>query len=232
MNQPSGGGRAAAEIEATLGCVVQLLAMVNTMRDNLLVFAAEPSDWPLARVDVSGVLEQALKDVQPLMRSSKVKLQTDVASGLQGLADKSRCAPRKSHAFCGAPQGSPRCATRVRVLRWGWWVYRLHQAMVTMLYVAARHAMRKPLHVSLQSDGGMLVFRTRDEGRGFGDDVIERFSKAATDMDTEHPESTLSVGLTGVKRICERLYWQLQISNEAPGSTRKGGTVMLRIPSG
>ena len=112
------------------------------------------------------------------------------------------------------------------------WLCRLHQALVTLLYVAARHAMRKPLHVTLRSDGSMIEFRTRDEGRGFGDDVMERFSKPANDMDAAHPESSLSVGLTAVKRICEHLCWQMQVSNASPSAQRKGGTVTLRIPCG
>ena len=93
LNQAApGGGNNANEVEATMGCVVQLLAMTNMMRDNLLAFAAAPGDWPLARVDVSATVEQALKEAQPLLRSSKVKLQADVAEGLHGLADKARCA--------------------------------------------------------------------------------------------------------------------------------------------
>jgi nitrogen fixation/metabolism regulation signal transduction histidine kinase len=101
---------------------------------------------------------------------------------------------------------------------------------MTLLYVGARHATRKPLHLSLHKDGGAIRLQLRDEGKGFPVAVLERFKLSATEMDLANPESVLSVGLTAVKRVCDNMEWTLVIGNAQPEENRKCGTVTVYIP--
>ena len=109
---------------------------------------------------------------------------------------------------------------------------RLQPIFATVLYISSKHAMRAPVHVSLRPEGSAIIFRVADQGRGFADDVLRRLNMGAvTDMDTKHPVSALSVGLTGCKRLCESLRCELTISNASPeNAKRKGGVVTVQIP--
>jgi nitrogen fixation/metabolism regulation signal transduction histidine kinase len=100
---------------------------------------------------------------------------------------------------------------------------------MTLLYVGARHAARRPLHLSLHKDKCAIVLRLRDEGKGFPDAVLERFKVSSFEMDMANPESVLSVGLTAVKRVCEKMSWKLELANAQLGD-RKCGTVTVYIP--
>jgi K+-sensing histidine kinase KdpD len=101
---------------------------------------------------------------------------------------------------------------------------------VTLLYTAGKHAMRASVAVSLRRNGNALALTIQDRGRGFPADVLHRFQLSAADMDSAHPASALSVGLTACKRACEAMGCQLELANAEPVSKRKGGMVHVHIP--
>ena len=110
-------------------------------------------------------------------------------------------------------------------------VCRLHPVIVTVLYTATKHAMRADVTVKLTKASDSLELRVQDRGRGFADVVLDRFRLSSAQMDTLHPESALSVGLTACKRTCESLGCKLELSNADPSNKqRKGGLIRVRIP--
>lgn len=109
-----------------------------------------------------------------------------------------------------------------------------------LLFTSARHAMRSAVNVQLQvvqqppqhtSEPQMhaqLVIT--DQGRGFSEDVLQRFGRDAHDMDALWPMSALSVGLTACKRAFCALHCGFAIANAQPEAKRKGGRVTVHLP--
>ena len=92
-----------AQHQATLGCVLQLTAMVNLLRENLTYMCSAEADAPGegASANVSSVLEQTLSDLQPLSRTSRVQFTTAIEKGLIAAVDGSRCV--SAHAQSSPP---------------------------------------------------------------------------------------------------------------------------------
>ena len=83
---------AATARDATLGCVTQLTAMVNLLRDNLALLATAPDiSFAYENTDVSGLVQQALKDLEPMCRTSKVNFVPEIERGLHAATDAGRC---------------------------------------------------------------------------------------------------------------------------------------------
>lgn len=99
-----------------------------------------------------------------------------------------------------------------------------------LLFTAAKHAMRSTVHVQLQQQSGSLLLTVTDQGRGFSEDVLQRFGRDAAEMDAMWPMSSLSVGLTACKRTLRALNCSLQISNVNPDAKRKGARVTVELP--
>jgi hypothetical protein len=88
-----GGSTSAQEAQATLGSIMQLVAMVDMLRDNLVVLGGKAKEWPQETIDISAVVADAVKKAKPLMKASKVKLLVDIAMELQGVGEAQRYAP-------------------------------------------------------------------------------------------------------------------------------------------
>jgi hypothetical protein len=89
-----GSTTAAKEAQATLGSIMQLVAMVDMLRDNLVVLGGSAKEWPREAIDISVVVADAVHKAKPLMKASKVKLVVDIAAELEGVGKAPRCAQR------------------------------------------------------------------------------------------------------------------------------------------
>jgi hypothetical protein len=95
------GAAAAMTRDATLGCVTQLTAMVNLLRDNLSNLSSEPAAPAAERTNVTKVVKDALADIAPLSRTSRVTFVPAIGEDLFASVDSSRCgAPPASQLLC------------------------------------------------------------------------------------------------------------------------------------
>jgi hypothetical protein len=81
---------AAQQAQATLGSIMQLVAMVDMLRDNLVVLGGKSKEWLQEMIDISAVVADAVKKAKPLMKASKVKLLADIGMELEGIGEAQR----------------------------------------------------------------------------------------------------------------------------------------------
>ena len=71
--------------------------MFSMLRDNLTALCSKHPHAMHERVNVSHLVESALKRVKPFSQASKVHITSQVASELHAETDAERCAPVESH---------------------------------------------------------------------------------------------------------------------------------------
>ena len=95
------GSQSVTAHKATLGCVVQLTAMVNMLQSNLAYFSTATEAPSEAVADVTSVVEQALQDVQPIAASSQGSFVPVLEPAVSGVVEQERCAlVRMAHCLC------------------------------------------------------------------------------------------------------------------------------------
>lgn len=90
-------------------------------------------------------------------------------------------------------------------------------------------AAQQPQSAGGQVSGAVCLVVT-DQGRGFSEDVMQRFGRTVAEMDAMWPVSALSVGLTSCKRAFCALGCSFEISNVTPDAKRKGGRITVQFP--